>query len=445
MKLKVMGDTAGVNDNSKTGGFTMSNKKDMSNNFGKWGWSTIFMCLIGYLISGGVSTDGLNIYVGALTELRGWDRAAMLSFSTYGGWIGVILAFVFGTVIVEKVARTKWIHIGTLLVTAAAMYFYGHTQHFAVYAVCVMVVSCMTAGFGLVSPNVIQTNWFPRRKALALGWSTIGFPLCSLIWPAVTNQLMLRFGVGGMFSGIALFILAYGLVCIVWCRPTPEEVGCAPDNDPMNAEEIRRSQLEMQQYKSPWTIQALVKEKRTWLIGVGLGLMWMVTVAIVSQLVSRLLEIGYERTSAVGMLSVMGAFGIVGSWLWGWIDQKIGTKKASLLYCGWYAFTLVLLILMNSPAVAFAAVGMVGVSVGGICNLIPSMTGTIFGRKDFAAANRLISAITKGICACAYIYVAQSVKLTGGLTGAYIGLIFICAVAAVLIGLIKPFEKGGEK
>ncbi len=182
----------------------------------------------------------------------------MLSFSTYGGWIGVILAFVFGTMIAENVARTKWIHIGTLLVTAAAMYFYGHTQHFAVYAVCVMAVSCMTAGFGLVSPNVIQTNWFPRR-------------------------------------------------------PTPEEVGCAPDNDPMNAEEIRRSQLEMQQYKSPWTMQALVKEKRTWLIGVGLGLMWMVTVAIVSQLVTRLLEIGYERTSAVGMLSVMGAFGIVGS------------------------------------------------------------------------------------------------------------------------------------
>lgn len=314
----------------------------------------------------------------------------MLSFSTYGGWIGVILAFVFGTMIAEKVARTKWIHIGTLLVTAAAMYFYGHTQHFAVYAVCVMAVSCMTAGFGLVSPNVIQTNWFPRR-------------------------------------------------------PTPEEVGCAPDNDPMNAEEIRRSQLDMQQYKSTWTMQALVKEKRTWLIGVGLGLMWMVTVAIVSQLVTRLLEIGYERTSAVGMLSVMGAFGIVGSWLWGWIDQKIGTKRASLLYCGWYAFTLILLILMNSQAVAFAAVGMVGVSVGGICNLIPSMTGTIFGRKDFAAANRLISAITKGICACAYIYVAQSVKLTGGLTGAYIGLIVVCGVAAVLIGLIKPFEKGGEK
>lgn len=419
----------------------MSKKTDLSNSFGKWGWSTIFMCLIGYMISGGVSTDGLNIYVGALTELRGWDRAAMLAFSTYGGWIGVILAFVFGTVIAAKVARAKWVHIGTLLVTALAMFFYGHTQNFAVYAICVMTVSSMTAGFGLVSPNVIQTNWFPRRKALALGWSTIGFPLCSVVWPALTNQLMMHFGVGGMFTGIALFILVYALVCIVWCHPTPEEIGCAPDNDPMNAEEIRRSQMELQNYKSPWTIKALVKEKRTWLISVGLGLMWMVTVAIVSQLVSRLMEIGYERTNAVGMLSVLGLFGIFGSWLWGWIDQRIGTKKASLLYCAWYAFTLLLLIIMNNRIMSFAAVAMVGVSVGGICNLIPSMTGTIFGRKDFAAANRLISAVTKGICACAYLYVAQSSKITGGLTGTYIGLIFVCIAAAIIISFIKPFEK----
>ena len=62
-------------------------RNDMSNNFGKWGWSTILMCLVAYFIAGGVSTDGLNIYVNALSGIRGWSTASMLSFSTYGGWI----------------------------------------------------------------------------------------------------------------------------------------------------------------------------------------------------------------------------------------------------------------------------------------------------------------------------------------------------------------------
>lgn len=416
-------------------------KGDMSNNFGAWGWSTIIMCMIGYFISGGVATDGLNIYVGALSGIHGWDRTTMLSFSTYGGWIGIVLTFIFGHLIAKKVSMTKWIHIISLVITAIAMYFYGHTQNFGVYALCVMLVGAVNAGYGLVSPNVIQTNWFPRRKALALGWSTIGFPLCTMIWPFVTNFLMGKFGIGGMFTSISLFILLYAVVCIFWCRPTPEEVGVAPDNDAMNAEEIRRNQEEMKKYKSPWTVSALLKEKRTWFIAVGLGLMWMVTVAIVSQLVTRLIGVGYEQSAAVGMLSVMGFFGIFGSYLWGWIDQKIGTKKAALLYCIWYMIALLLLIWMGNAVIVYIAIGMVGVSVGGICNLIPSMIGTIFGRKDFAAANRLISAITKGICACAYLYVAQSSKITGSLIGTYVGLIVVCLIAAVLISQIRPFEK----
>lgn len=186
-------------------------------------------------------------------------------------------------------------------------------------------------------------------------------------------------------------------------------------------------------------MKKLLCEKRTWFIGIGLGLMWMVTVSIVSRLVARLMGMGLDRGAAVGMLSVVGFFGIFGSYIWGWIDQKFGTKIASLIYCVWYAVALLLLIMMQNAVLMYIGVFMVGISVGGICNLIPSMVGTIFGRKDFAAANRFISAVTKGICACAYLYMGQ-MEATFSMTGAYIGLIVICAVAFLLILCIKPFK-----
>ena len=413
-------------------------RNDMSNNFGRWGWSTILMCLVAYFIAGGVSTDGLNIYVNALSGIRGWSTASMLSFSTYGGWIGVILTFILGHITAKNMKATKPIMIITLLITAVLMYFYGHTTSFPLYAVCVAGVSCISVGYSQICPNNIQTLWFPRRKAIALGFSTIGFPLCTMLWPNVTNRLMGSFGVGGMFTAIAIFIAVYALVLIPWCKVTPEEVNVAPDNDPMSAEEIRASMKAMAEYKSPWTMKRLLKEKRTWFIGVGLGLMWMVTVAIVSRLVARLLAMGLERGSAVGMLSVVGFFGIFGSYLWGWLDQKLTTKTASLLYCAWYVVALICLIFMQSTVLMYIGVFMVGISVGGICNLIPSMVGSIFGRKDFAAANRFISALTKALCACAYLYMGK-MEAAVGMTGAYVGLIVICVVAALLIALIKPF------
>jgi len=418
---------------------TASKQNNKANSFGGWGWSMIFMCMIAYFIGGGINTDGLNIFVGALSGARGWDRAAMLSWSTYGGWIAILFTFIFGHIIVKKGAKV--VFVGTLFLTAIAIYFYGHTQNFAVYAISVAACSILSAGYSLTAPNTIQANWFPRKKGLALGWSTIGYPLCTMIFPFVTNFLMGNFGVESMFTAIAVFVLIFAVISIFWCKNTPEEVGRAPDNDPLSAEEIKASQAAARAYKSPWTMKRLLKTPQTWLIGIGMGLLWMVTVAIVSQLVSRLMGAGYERTAAVGMLSVMGFFGIFGSYIWGFIDLKIGTRKATYIYAAWYAVALLLLIFMANTVTIYLGVFMVGISVGGICNLIPSMIGSVFGRYDFAAASRFISAVTKGICACAYLYNAQSLKLTGSLTAGYVGLIVLCGVAALLVFLIKPVVK----
>lgn len=422
---------------------TQKKHSDAGFSYGKWGWSMIIMCLIAYFIAGGVGTDGLNIYVNALAGIRGWDSNAMLAFSTYGGWIAVIVTFILGDITARNMKATKPIMIVTTLLTAVAMYFYGHTTNYAVYGISVACVSILAVGYSQIAPNNIQTNFFPRRKAIVLGISTIGFPLCTMIWPNVCNRLMGAVGVEGMFTAIAIFVAVFGIAQIFWCKVTPEEVGAAPDNDPMSKEEIEASMKAMREYKSPWTLKKLLSEKRTWFISIGLGLMWMVTVSIVSRLVPRLMSLGMERGPAVGMLSVVGFFGIFGSYIWGWIDQKFGTKKASLIYCVWYAVALVLLIMMQSKALMYIGVFMVGISVGGICNLIPSMVGTIFGRKDFAAANRFISAVTKGICACAYLYMGK-MTASVGMTGAYVGLIVVCAVAFILIALIQPLKVAKE-
>lgn len=420
-------------------------KSDMSANFGARGWSTIMMCLLAYFIGGGVNTDGLNIYVAAVSGQRGWPQEGMLAFSTYGGWVAVIFTFILGHMTAKRMQATKSIMIGTLLLSAVLMYFYGHTSSLVLLGVCVAGVSILSVGYSQISPSNIQTNWFPRRKAIALGISTIGYPLCTMVWPNVASRLMDAFGVGGMFTALAVFIAAYGVACIFWCKVTPEEVGVAPDNDPMSADEIRANQKAMAEYKSPWTMKRLLSEKRTWFIGLGLGLMWMVTVGIVSRMVPRLTSaMGMERQAAVNMLSVVGFFGIFGSYVWGWIDQKLGTRNASLLYCIWYVVALLCMIFMSNAIVMWIGVFMVGISVGGIANLIPSMVGTIFGRKDFAAANRFISAITKGIMSCAYLYMGQMGRQSWGMNGAYVGLIAICVVAFILIMLISPLPAQEE-
>lgn len=115
-------------------------------NFGVKGWIIIFMCMIAYFIGGGINTDGLNIFVNALSEARGWDNAAMLTWSTYGGWAGVIFALIFGQITVRYKNGAKYVMIGSLAATVVAFYFYGHTTNYYVYALCVSVCAAVSCG-----------------------------------------------------------------------------------------------------------------------------------------------------------------------------------------------------------------------------------------------------------------------------------------------------------
>ena len=405
-------------------------------NFGKWGWITILVCLLAYFVGGMLVSDGLNIYVTGLVELRGWDRAEMLSWSTYGGWLGVVSTLIFAQIALKHRNGARWLMIITLLIAAVAIYTYGHSTTFVGYAISVVVTSVVYTGYGSVSANTIQTNWFPRKKGIALGWSTIGFPLCTMIFPVTANWIMGKVGTENLFTVIGVFVVV--VVVFLLIRTNPEDRGVTPDNLPIEApaaEEKKQTGREM-------SLKEVAKTPQVWLIGIALGLLWLVTAGIISQFVTRITGMGLDRSVAVNLMALMGFFGIFGSYLWGLIDSAIGTKKACLIYAVWYAVALVLLIVMSgSSFVMYLAVFMVGISVGGICNLIPSYTATIYGRENFRSANRIVAPVSAAVKSSAYLYVGRSMAITGSLIGTYIGLIIICAIAFILVLLIRPMKK----
>ncbi|MCM3728395.1 hypothetical protein M3226_22365 [Neobacillus cucumis] len=85
------------------------------------------------------------------------------------------------------------------------------------------------------------------------------------------------------------------------------------------------------------------------------------------------------------MLSTAAIFCLIGSYLWGWLDQKVGTKKASMIYVLSYIVTIILLLLEGNVILTFITAIAVGSGLAGIKNFITSMTGTVYGRYDFAA------------------------------------------------------------
>lgn len=55
-------------------------------------------------------------------------------------------------------------------------------------------------------------------------------------------------------------------------------------------------------------------------------------VAFVSQLVKRCVSIGYEAPFAIHVLQIASIVGLFGSWFFGMLDQKLGTRKATMIF-----------------------------------------------------------------------------------------------------------------
>ena len=133
--------------------------------------------------------------------------------------------------------------------------------------------------------------------------------------------------------------------------------------------------------------------------------------------------------------------GIVLSVAWGWLDQKIGTKKASFAMLAWFIVSVIMNLIPNSNVTLWISIIMIGGDLGGTANFLVSMTTRIFGRRDFNAAYGVIYPIFSVIRTMAFAFVGFFVKNVNNVfgqqyAGAYIGLIIACVISMVFVVLI---------
>ncbi|MFP7296263.1 MFS transporter [Neobacillus niacini] len=418
----------------------MGNETKIKNDFGPKGWSMIIFCMLMYYNFAAWTADGINIFTQGYAKEYGWDPSVLLSFSTPANWIGVIGALVFAQIVVKKGSR--FVAAVGLIAQGIISIWFGNIQSVLAYAIAISALNFFASGFGYVVPGTIMNVWFPKKKGLALGWATMGMGFCTATFVALITFSFSKLGISMTMTIVGVILIALGILSVFWVKDTPELAGAYPDNDPHSQEDLKKTALLMQSYKSPFTVKKLLKDKDMWLISLGYGCVWLVTIGIVSQYVVRLVSVGYSESFALSMLSTAAIFCLIGSYLWGWLDQKVGTKKASMIYVLSYILTIILLLLDGNVILTFITAIAVGSGLAGIKNFITSMTGTVYGRYDFAAANRMVTPIANSVRALPFVILGISMKFTGGFNLAYMIFIGIDILGLILISRITNECKG---
>lgn len=395
-----------------------------------------------FFISSCMVANTTNTVLPFFAAERGWNVSVLMMMAGIAMLISVVFAIFFGR-LSTRIGAKKIIII-MLFLAACSTLLYGFTKDMRLFILAIIMNAVFASGYQNVGVSVLINTWFPRKKGIVLGWVTMGIIASDIIWVPLIPKALAAVGTEKtmVIVACAFLVLMVVVACIV--KDTPEEMGTYPDGDATGIEDLEANIKAFREYQSPYTIGKMFCTPRTWQIIFGWGLLWLVSIAYISQEVLRFISIGYDAGFAASVMGIAGFGGLFGSWLFGFLDTKFGTKRSTEIFTIWILVMFVLA-LFHSLGIAMIWVTAFGVAcaIGGVCNLIPSMVGTCFGRWDFAAANAVINPLTLAFCAMG-VFMGGFFANGIGYQKMYMVCIVLIIIAAVIVFTTKDDLIGKE-
>lgn len=349
---------------------------------------TAIIFLIGTSIIGGNNNTVFPMFA----EIRGFD----INLINIVSGIACIMKAI-GVLALAKTVRkmgAKNLITVTLLISAALLIVFGTTKSLPVFLIVILVIGFLGGGYEKNGGMTLTANWWPTKKGIVLGFTTMGIVAMNFLYVPMMPRLLGALGLGGGMTVIAVILVVVALVTIFGIKNNPEEVGEFPDGDPTYAVNGAEVEKMMREYKSPFTLGKVLSDRNTWFIGLGSALAFMAVMSYIASAIPSMIGMGYAPQFATGIFAVGGIMGIIGSFLFGIIDQKMGTKKAFVLYFVIIIIGFIFTILMPRGAIFCWLAGIIVFAAqGALCNLLPSYVATKYGRWDYTAGYQVIGFI----------------------------------------------------
>ncbi|MFO0688842.1 MAG: MFS transporter [Myxococcota bacterium] len=387
-------------------------------------------------LASGVTFGAFGNFVGPTAEAFGVPRSTI----GYGAACTILAMGVTAPFVGRWLdsGRSRSMMAWGALMTGSGLLLLSRAQTLGQAAFAFVGLVCFGAAlFGSVPSMALATNWFVRRRGLALGFTVAGGTLASYFAPASAQLLIDAHGwrtaaavFGAATIGIAVPLFALFVVA------RPEEIGQRPDGDPpIEAAPSGMGSVAMADAPStadlgaPLTMGELARDRRLWLLAVGFGLIMSSPVVLMGLLVEYGKDLGFSEQQAAVFFATMVPFSLLGKIVVGGLAD-VAPLKPSIAMIVVVNMLVWALLYLEPGYPAFLATGAIyGIGIGGAAPVHGVATARCFGRANFGRAN--------GIGAMAGIpLLAGASALSHGLegaTGSY-QLGFLVQIALVLIG-----------
>lgn len=453
---------------------------------------SVAFCILGIIfmfLYSGLQNDQINIIQG----FTAWNNTATQMPMTLGNLVCIVLTFIFGTCFIKFGVRKTLIPciilsaLGCVGIVAANGLVCANPEALSVavhapgdpavvgtywlFWVSLFLVRCtcmclQMAGFQLAA------SWFIRYRGRVLGIITLGSPLFSIVGTSTMSTFIAK-NLGGdyrpFYIGIAILLVVVAILTVLFLRDNPEDVGLYPDGADHAPKSESSDEVNL-------TVGQVLRQPKTWVMIVNYGIFTFIINACMGSMVAWFIHLAVTNMDMIATGTMSGALGVLGpmvlfagqaakwlgvgailgipmSFVFGVIDDKLGTPVASVLL-GITEFLPV--IGLMSQAKAVAATGSCSVPLlilwgfgvacmtGGVPTMHPASIGYAFGRRSYQSANRVIMAIQLIPSAFAAMMMLKFIDAGKGVMGYTVLLVLIVIGILCCIPMFKMKDAMAE-
>lgn len=284
-------------------------------------------------------------------------------------------------------------------------------------------VGIASGGVAPVSYCDLVSQWFDRRRGLALGIMMSGLGIGAMIVPSAAHYLIARFGwrVTFVLSGAAILLIGVPVQAI-FLKANPEQIGLCPDGD---VDVVRPASSEA---SSGLSFREAWRTSMFWLMLCAFVLVTGSISGCFAHMAVLLADGGIPPRTAAFATSVFGGgllLGRVGS---GYLLDKFFAPRVASVVFGCVAAGMGLLLIAGSPWAAFTGAFAIGLGLGAEVDIMAYLISRYFGLRSFGAIYGFVFAAF-GLSAGSGAYLMGAAF---DATGSYALALTLFSIAAVI-------------
>jgi MFS family permease len=401
-----------------------------------YGWWNVAAMFPAMLVHAGAAFYVFGIFYKPLFTEFGWNRVQV------AGAITIYLVTVgLSAPLIGRLAdlyRPKKVIITGTVTAGIAFALLSRIDALWQFYFLYLVLGLSFSACGAVPVNTAITNWFTRKRGMAIGIAMAGVSLGAFTITPAGAYILAWAGwrVTYLFLAVVTVVLVVPPMLFAM-RNTPQELGLLPDGDIpgsaiSNPAATGHNPIP-HETGADWTLRTASRTAVFWLICLSFYLIYFGIGAVLQHQIMFLTDMGIPLTAAAFALGVTGLIGGLGKIVIGLICDRFSAKHVTAFCFALQALGILILLFAKSMTVVWIFAVVFGFSMGGQLALQPIMVGYFFGLRSFGTIYGIVLMAGAVGTATGPILAAMIYNAAGSYFYAFSSCVAAALVASIMV------------